>query len=130
MLSIKEISLIIVAHFIADFMFQTDKMALNKSSSVKWLLAHIISYTFSVFVYLAIIFKCGIVQKSLTFAAYFALFNGASHFIVDFVTSRIMKTLWLREERHDFFVMLGVDQALHTFTLMASWIYFSHSLGS
>ena len=129
MISIKEISLIIAAHFIADFIFQTDKMALNKSSSIKWLLAHILSYTFSILIYLGIVFKIGIVQKSLEFAAYFALFNGATHFIIDFITSRIMKTLWLQEKRHDFFVMLGVDQALHMFILMASWIYFSQVLG-
>jgi len=129
MLSIEVISIIIVAHFIADFMFQTDKMALNKSSNVKWLLAHILSYTFGVFVYLVIIFKCGIVQKSLTFATYFALFNGATHFVVDFVTSRIMKTLWIQKKRHDFFVMLGADQASHTLCLMWSWVYLTKMLG-
>ena len=44
---------IMFLHWLADFVFQTDEMAKNKSTSWKWLFAHIAMYTSVLFVGLA-----------------------------------------------------------------------------
>ena len=92
---------IIWMHFIADFLFQTDKMAINKSTSNKWLAIHICAYT-------PIFFLIG--WK-------FALLNGLCHFVTDYFTSKATSYLWKKEKRHWFFTVIGFDQAIHMTTL-------------
>lgn len=94
-------------HWIADFIFQTDKMAMNKSTSVKWLTSHVSVYTLPLFL----------------FGYKFALVNGILHFIVDFCTSRATSYLWKKGDRHNFFVVIGLDQAIHMTCLVLGLVY-------
>ena len=96
---------IIWLHVLSDFFLQTDKMAVNKSKSIKWLSIHIAVYS-SVF---------------LIFGWEYALVNGALHFATDFVTSRITSYFWKKEQRHWFFVTIGVDQAIHMTSLVLTY---------
>ena len=89
-------------HVIADFVLQSDQMAINKSKSIKWLSLHVLVYT--------LVFSL--------FGFQFALINGAAHWITDFITSRITARLWVAGNRHWFFVVIGIDQALHLTTLI------------
>jgi hypothetical protein len=113
---------LLFSHFVADFLFQNDWMALNKSKSWSVCLLHAVVYT--------------IVMISIGFA-YFPLeiwtfgtmieifiFNGICHYIIDFITSRINAYLWKREKRHWFFVTIGVDQFLHSAILIWSFSRF------
>lgn len=84
-------------HFLGDFIFQTDTMAINKSKSNKWLCAHGLTYGIPL---LCIGWK-------------YALVNVIAHMGVDFITSRINARLWAAEKRHWFFVGIGADQAIH-----------------
>ena len=91
-------------HLFADFFLQSDAMAKNKSSSNKWLTIHVIIY-------------------SLCFIAFgwkYALLNGIMHWSTDFVSSRITTYLWKKQEVHWFFVVIGIDQALHMTALVLS----------
>lgn len=94
-------------HFLADFVLQTDRMALNKSSSNLWLGLHAITYMLPFFM----------------FGVLFALFNGAVHFAVDYITSRGTSRLWKKNERHWFFTLIGLDQAIHITTLILSYVW-------
>lgn len=96
---------IIWIHWFGDFILQTDKMAINKSTSFRWLTSHVTVYTLPLFL----------------FGWKFALLNGAAHFIVDFFTSRATSYLWQKGDRHNFFVVIGLDQALHMTCLIASF---------
>src|SRR5882672_3322828 len=101
--------LIIVAlawvHAFADFVMQSDKMAISKSSSNKWLLLHVGIYALCL----------------VPFGWRFALVNFAAHFCTDWVTSRATTKLWKAGERHWFFVMIGADQALHMTALVLTY---------
>ena len=105
-----ELLSLIWLHFIADFLFQTDRMALNKSKSPAWL-----------------IFHCCIYALCFSFyGAFFVVVAGVSHFMIDWITSKINVWLWLREERHWFFCMVGFDQALHITVLLLLFTRMHH----
>ena len=92
-------------HFIADFIMQSDRIALNKSKSNVILLQHVAIY--GIFL--------------LPFGLVFALVNAGLHFATDFCTSRATSALWKNNQRHWFFVVIGLDQAIHMTCLFASY---------
>lgn len=106
--------LITWAHFVSDFILQSDAMAKGKSSSNRWLGKHIAAYTaaLGVFAFFG--------AASWKGALAYALANGAAHFATDYVTSRMTKRLWEQKRVHDFFVVIGFDQAVHLTTLVAT----------
>ena len=93
-------------HFFADFICQTDKMALNKSTSNQWLAYHCCAY-------MAPFFVC--------FGWKFGIATFVLHFMTDWVTSRGTSYLWKRNERHWFFCLIGFDQAIHLTTLLLTY---------
>ena len=93
-------------HFIADFMMQSDRIALNKSKSNLILLQHVVIY--GIFL--------------LPFGLLFALVNTVLHFITDYCTSRATSALWKNNQRHWFFVVIGLDQAIHMTCLFVSYV--------
>lgn len=104
-------------HFIGDFIFQTDKMAVNKSKSIEYLTYHVLAYSVPFF---ALCFHFALLD-----VLYFVGLNMVLHWAVDFVTSKITASLWAANKRHEFFVVIGLDQAIHfTCLLMTSYILF------
>lgn len=93
------------AHFVGDFILQSDKVALAKSSSVKTLALHVAIYT-------AMFVPWGLRFCVVTYIA---------HFLTDFVSSRLTSYFWKNEKRHWFFVTIGADQALHLTALAAAY---------
>lgn len=105
------ISLLLVTHFIGDFILQTDEQAKGKSSSNLTLFQHICTYIIP-FAVLGFIVP-------ISFA--FLLVNAVLHFCTDWCTSRITKKLWAEGKVHNFFVTIGADQLIHALTLI--WTY-------
>lgn len=101
--------LLIWIHWLADFCLQTDEMAINKSKSWKWLSIHVLVYS--------------TVLLCVFGNVYFALINGIIHWVVDAITSRITSYLWKKEDRHNFFVWIGIDQGIHLTTLIVTAYY-------
>lgn len=103
-MNIELILTIVWLHWLADFVFQSHWMASNKSKRLDALLIHIAVYTATL---------CVLGWR-------WALLNGALHFITDFVTSRWSSRLWAKGEMHNFFVVIGLDQAIHLTCLMST----------
>ena len=107
------IYIIILAHWIADFICQTNWMAQNKSESYKALSLHILCYTTALALVMFLL-----TQNTNSFL--YALINGVVHFVVDAITSRITSKLYAKGDVHNFFVVIGLDQAIHMATLIAT----------
>ncbi len=108
---------ILVIHFVADFVFQNDKMALNKSKSLYWLSIHVLVYTVVLFAGSFFAFR----MFSPGMVAIYALANGVLHFITDFFTSKLTSRLAQRESKHWFFVAVGFDQLVHYVCLLTTY---------
>src|SRR4051812_32646853 len=103
------ILLLALIHYMGDYILQSHMMAKSKSTSWKWLSAHVGTYTAVLLV--------------TTGWPLFALVNGVIHFGIDAVTSRITTRLWGEQKWHWFFTVIGGDSLLHGVTFLAT-LYF------
>ena len=113
----KEALIILFLHWVFDFVFQTDKMALNKSKDNFWLSVHVAAYSVGV---LWMGFLIGLTNWHLLI---FWLLNAGLHWITDYGTSRLNSYLWKKDMRHWFFVSIGFDQLLHYTALFTTLEY-------
>jgi Na+/proline symporter len=104
-ISVWVVVLLFWVHVLADFVAQTDEMATRKSSSNEWLLRHVLTYG-TLFAWTG---------------PWYCIANMALHFATDYVSSRITSRLWKAGRRHAFFVVIGIDQALHLSALVLTW---------
>jgi hypothetical protein len=107
---------LLAAHFVADFVLQSNWMAQNKSKSNYALGAHVGVYTVVMAVAGFLVIGRLDLMNFEMYVAWVAL-NGALHFATDFVTSRINAKLYATKRIHGFFVGIGADQLIHAWTL-------------
>lgn len=111
------ILMLLVAHYIGDFILQSDKMAKNKSSSNFYLIEHVLVYG------LPLLLGVAAMNFHNLLSPLYVLLNLVAHFATDWVTSRINKRLWEQHRVHDFFVGVGTDQLIHYITLVVTYHY-------
>lgn len=105
---------LLLTHFIGDFILQTDKMAVNKSTSFKWLTIHALTYMIPLSLFYIIMFShVGILTLITVIIANFSL-----HWITDMVTSRVASYYFKNDKRGMFFKTIGFDQLIHGVTLV------------
>lgn len=129
MLSLIEVFSILIIHWFADFVLQTDKQAKGKSKNLKDLLGH--TFTYTMIWYFVIIFFSiwgnhfnGPTTKDLgwsTFMILFPIITFIMHTITDYFTSRLNSKLWAKGDVHNFFVSIGFDQVLHYIQLFTTY---------
>ena len=110
-----EIFSILLIHWFADFILQTDKQAKGKSKNWNDLLGHTITYSL-----------CWIIPSILTLGyngAIFVIITLVAHTITDYFTSRLNSKLWSEGKVHNFFVSVGFDQVLHYVQLFTTYYY-------
>lgn len=115
---------IIFIHWLADFHMQTIEMSSNKSKSNFWLTMHVLTYTFVtlLFWHLVLLQPTG----DYNFTDYFMFFNFifSTHWITDYITSRMTSKRYAEGRIHDFFVVVGFDQFLHYVQLFTAYYVF------
>jgi hypothetical protein len=141
---------LVVGHFLADFVCQSDWMAANKGKRWDALALHVGVYTAVLGLIVSFVLPPSAYpyDSALAFGLWVAL-NAAAHFVQDAITSRINARFWFfkmdpgiwvqapfmvpRDDRtivnpwlpiegkqHWFFVGIGADQMLHYITLFAT----------
>lgn len=102
---------VILVHYVADFVLQTNKQAINKSVSNKYLSYHVGTYSAMWFIAMLGFFM------RWELALLFSIVTFISHFVTDYFTSRWVKYFREKEDYHNMFVIIGGDQVLHYFQL-------------
>lgn len=115
--------LVICIHFIADFIFQAEEWATNKSKSNLALFHHVRVY--STFWLFGSCLLLGYLKPGETTTWYvvnsllFTLITFVAHFATDYVTSRIVSKKFAKQEygspipNFGAFTVIGFDQVLH-----------------
>lgn len=80
--------LVLVGHFVADFLAQSDWMALNKSKNNEALLVHTLIYTACMTGFMSL------VLHNSDALVVFALVTFVAHTLTDWCTSRVTSALW------------------------------------
>jgi len=117
-MSLTLVFLIIVIHWVADFVLQTHWQASNKSTNNWALFQHIFTYTITwvfAFAFWAF-FDSNALTSNYGYGPeifWFFPITFVAHFITDYFTSRINSILWKKGDIHNFFVSIGFDQVLH-----------------
>lgn len=117
-MNLTAIILLVWLHFVADFIFQSDKVAGAKSSDNKVLFYHVMIYGLPFAPFAAWYFP-----SSYWLACGWLYGNVAAHFVTDYITSRMTSKLYKAGERHWFFVVIGADQAIHMSTLFLTFAW-------
>jgi hypothetical protein len=115
--------IIILVHFVADFLLQTEEMAVNKSKDNYALFSHVLTYS-TVWLFASCLIL-GITRPHETTSWYVEnsiLFFGATfllHYWTDYFTSRITSKKFANKEYYakfpgfGAFAVIGFDQVLH-----------------
>lgn len=122
--------IIIIIHFIADFIFQDEKWAIGKSKNWNDLLSH--TFTYSCIWMIPIIFlfpgdwtTSNYVINSVLFVS----ITFIAHTATDYCTSRITRRLYDQGKfgsslpNIGFFTVIGFDQVLHYAQLFLTFYY-------
>ncbi len=125
-MALSYIIIILVAHFIADFLFQNKWIATNKSSNNFHLFVHITTYGF---ILSTIMYIC-IEWLNFVSALQFGIISAILHFAVDYFTSKI--TSWQYKNGYTgsnsipnigVFSTIGIDQLIHHIMLFVIFKY-------
>ena len=125
MISIQLFAYILFLHYLGDYIFQPYSMSVRKSEDHMVLLYHTIIYTGTI--YAGLLFVVG-VNEAITFA----VLTFFAHYVVDFVTSRVIsnnsseleldpdssKPIHKRLKLWGPISLLGFDQLLHQACLL------------
>ena len=106
--------LLIIGHLIADFYLQSSKMAENKKTRFKTLLAHGLIYLF-VFAIIDFVFLQAITAVWTTFII------AVSHFVLDFVRTKIDSNC---KSQKSLFITFSLDQVLHLTVIIVTYFLF------
>ena len=119
-MSIQIFIFILLIHFLADFGLQTHEQAIGKGEGHdifnKQLFYHVAIYSLIWLIASSIFLSWSnvLIFTSITFVC---------HYTTDFITSRVGKPYWAKQDMHNGFVNVGFDQLLHYIQLILTFKY-------
>jgi hypothetical protein len=123
MLLITTLIVVLWLNYLTDYMLQTKKMSENKHNSVLWLLAHVSSFTLALGILVSVynIFANAFTWGNLVLLI---LLNGLTHFIIDYISSKITAYYYKNNKLKQFIRVIGGDQTLHVTIIVLLTYYF------
>lgn len=104
-------SVFLIAHYIGDFLFQSQDIATAKSSSNLSLSIHVAIYTATILAF-SFLVDFTSYQRSVL-----VIYSGLIHFITDYTTSRVTIAAHKKGDMTMFWDTIGFDQFIHIYTL-------------
>ena len=116
---------ILIIHFLADFGLQTHEQAVGKGQGNEF---HNEMLFFHVGVYTLIWMISLLAIKPIFDFTYFdvvkfGVITFYTHYTTDYITSRVGKPFWSKNDFHNGFVVVGFDQILHYLQLYYTFKY-------
>lgn len=108
---------ILFGHWISDFVLQRNKKKTKgkiKNKNLKHILPHTFLYTTILTILVFILQLFNIIEPIYSFVVllfYFITF--VTHFLTDFIVTKINEKFLRKNKRHEYFVTIGFDQFLH-----------------
>ena len=122
--------IIIVIHFIADFICQDEKWALGKSKNWSDLLSHTFTYSCIWLIPIMFLFPNNWTTSNYVInSLLFGFITFVAHTITDYFTSRVTSKLYAKGKfgssipNLGFFSMIGFDQVLHYAQLFLTFYF-------
>lgn len=112
---------ILFGHWLSDFVWQPHWMGMRKSKEWWVLVQHGARITAGGLLTAAVI--VAVLGGSWLGVLLWALINGVAHIGIDAVTSRMTGRLYAKGDMHNFFVVIGFDQFLHTALAIATFVW-------
>lgn len=116
-MEVSTVVFILLIHFLGDFGLQTHQQATLKGTSNKFLFFHVAVYSL---VWWIALLSYGYAGLEVIL---FVVITFVSHFMTDYLTSRIGKPFWENNDFHNGFVVVGFDQILHYVQLLYCWFF-------
>ena len=110
--------IIILIHWISDFVLQPRIMGENKSKSFAWLGLHCLVYTFVTIIGWGLFVDFTI--QTLYTSAYLIY---STHYLTDYISSNMTTSLAKKKRWYLFFTTIGFDQVLHYTQLFLIYNY-------
>jgi hypothetical protein len=101
--------IILISHWVGDYLLQFNAIANQKSKSLRWLTLHVVIYTAALFTGVLFVFP-------LQDALYYCAVNAGLHFVTDFFTGKLSAKY--KPNPRMFYPIIGFDQMIHTVTLL------------
>jgi hypothetical protein len=117
----KEVTLLLFAHWVGDYVLQTNEMAYYKGRSLRWLTIHVAVYSIPIGAAAFILFRPGVILQ-------FCDINFALHWATDFITSRL--AYHYKETPRIYYPIIGFDQFIHGACLILTANYVHSLTGS
>lgn len=122
------IIILLIAHWIGDFILQKEEWARGKHNTFIDLISHTIHYGLVIFLFVLFyrMFMFG-ADLQIYHIIFFWLFNLVAHAIVDSITSRFTHLQRMNEKYYvtkrnlGFFPTIGLDQLIHYIILFTSY---------
>lgn len=108
--------IILVVHFLADFVLQTNWQAQNKAINIQALAYHVLTYSL---VWFAMSYA---ILGDLGKALFFFVVTYFAHLITDYFTSKLAKKFFDKQDYHNGFKVVGFDQILHYIQLYITFM--------
>lgn len=114
--------LLLLIHWIGDFLSQNDWQAINKSKSWLALLSHTGLYTITMGVFMNLFDFLGLFTHKYTYSILiFIVIMFTTHTIIDYTSSRITSKLYKKGNMRTFFDVIGFDQFMHYLTIFLAY---------
>ena len=107
---------LILLHFIADFICQSNMSITARGKDFWWLLVHIVAYTLTLFsgMMLGVLFMGFSAGMTFKFVSLLAVI----HFFADYILGKISSHLWETKRHRWAFVIMGAEQFIHIILLI------------